>query len=150
LRFSSSAKLAASVSHATATEPSTTGSPGYAAVGGSNFSSNAVPPPASTFSAASPTTPVVQSGAGTVSSATANTSAVQAANYEVNFKDQSRSVIGSPAAMPSLGGPVAEDVPFAVAFDICVGSGGSNRTKSEPAGRRMEDKVGFKCSGVLC
>jgi hypothetical protein len=60
--------------------------------------------------------------------------------YDVNFKDQARSVIGSPRHMPTVTGvPIQENIPIAVAMDVSGASGGSNATRSEPPGRRIEE-----------
>jgi hypothetical protein len=129
---SSCAKPVASISQASATKPSAAVPPGYSNIdGSSNVSSHLVPPRGevqSSPSAASPTPPVMLSTAGTSSCVAVNASAVQPSNYEVDFKDQARSVVGWPSVLPAaVAVPVTDEVPFAVALDISVGSGDSSR-----------------------
>lgn len=60
--------------------------------------------------------------------------------YEVNYKDQSRTVIGQPQPMPTVDGMLVQtQIPIAVAMDMSGASGGSNNTKSEPPGRRVDE-----------
>jgi hypothetical protein len=61
--------------------------------------------------------------------------------YEVNYKDQSRTVIGQQAQpMPTVDGLHEQiHIPIAVAMDVSGASGGSNTTRSEPPGRRFEE-----------
>ena len=72
------------------------------------------------------------------------------ANYEVNYKDQSRTVIGEPmtaapmmsmsaAPMMSMSATPMPVVAVAVAMDVSGASGGSNTTRSEPPGRRIQN-----------
>jgi hypothetical protein len=63
-------------------------------------------------------------------------------SYEVNYKDQSRTVVGQPKPMPMPtveAVPMQTQIPIAVAMDVSAASGGSNTTRSEPPGRRMEE-----------
>lgn len=59
--------------------------------------------------------------------------------YEVNYKDQTRTVIGQPQPMPTVDAVLVQtQIPIAVAMDTSGASGGSNTTRSEPPGRRYE------------
>jgi hypothetical protein len=67
----------------------------------------------------------------------------QSADYQVHYKDQSRTVVAAAV--------VAENVPFAVALDTSAESGGSKSRQSEPPGRvsgdatdNPADYAGFK------
>jgi hypothetical protein len=66
-----------------------------------------------------------------------------AGTYDVRFKDQARSVLGtSQASVPMVvpGVPITEAIPIAVPMDTSGASGNSrNSIKSEPPGRRSED-----------
>lgn len=70
-------------------------------------------------------------------------------SYEVNYKDQSRTVIGTkPSSTPMVNEEMEiltePTIPIAaaVAMDVSAVSGGSNQTnKSEPPGRRMEEEA---------
>jgi hypothetical protein len=63
----------------------------------------------------------------------ASTPPTRLTNYEVNYKDQSRSVVAAAV--------VAENLPFAVALDTSAESGGSKSRKSEPPGRVSGDAM---------
>ena len=60
--------------------------------------------------------------------------------YEVNYKDQSRTVIGQAQPMSTVDALLVQtQIPIAVAMDISGASGGSNTSRSEPPGRRYEE-----------
>jgi hypothetical protein len=65
-----------------------------------------------------------------------------AGSYDVQFKDQARSVLGtSQSSVPMVvpGVPMTEAIPIAVALDGSAASGGSKNTiRSEPPGRRAD------------
>jgi hypothetical protein len=84
-------------------------------------------------------TPAQSHQAANVSSMVPDTMPAQP-QYDVNYKDQARTVIGQPQPMPTVEGvPVQTHIPIAVAMDVSNASGGSNTTRSEPPGRRMQE-----------